>query len=116
MCKAGDPAGKSAEDTANARANGHAEAEFVDTSKAEEAAAAQGSDLSTTVTHESGLGISLVEEDNQESSKKHEAEDVVVLLPISPFKANSQKARHTPKKDEMSSAGRAVRTPNPENK
>lgn len=111
--QAGDPAGKSLEDTENAAANGHTGVEATDAAKAEQAAATQGSDLSATVTHESGSGISAREEGNG-NVEKPDDDDVVVLSPISPFKANSQKARQTPKKNKGSNTGISVRTPIPE--
>ena len=107
--QAGDPAGKSVEEAEIALANGHAQAELAETPKAETAAAVQGSDIS--MTQDSGSGPSLVEEGEGKSEKD---EHVVVLSPISPFKANSQKSRKTPKKDKMSNAQKAAHTPTPQ--
>lgn len=101
----------------NGQVDGHAKAEVVDTLNAVEAAAKQGSDLSTKMTSESQSGASLRSgSEVNAKTKEDDDEDVVILSPISPFKANRQKSKQTPKKERTSNAGKAASTPSVENK
>lgn len=115
--RAGDPAGKSLESKENGQVDGHAKAEGVNTLNAVEAAAKQGSDLSTKMTSDSQSGASLRSgSEVNAKTKEDDDEDVVILSPISPFKANRQKSKQTPKKERTSNAGKAASTPSLENK